>query len=194
MTEPMPAKETLPNHQNRIPLAVDIGTGLLFFVIAKLSDLTTAALVGAAVGLGLVVLQRFIKTDILGGMVLFGVMMLLISGGFSWFVQDDMLIKMKSTIIGLIGAAFFLGDGLLGGRWIGKALMRYLPYDDIAPKRLAIGIGLSGIVMALLNWVVVRIASTDVWLLYTTFFDTGIAMALAMLAIHWARRRPPLIG
>jgi intracellular septation protein A len=194
MTEPMPAKETLPNHQNRIPLAVDIGTGLLFFVIAKLSDLTTAALVGAAVGLGLVVLQRFIKTDILGGMVLFGVMMLLISGGFSWFVQDDMLIKMKSTIIGLIGAAFFLGDGLLGGRWIGKGLMRYLPYDDIAPKRLAIGIGLSGIVMALLNWVVVRIASTDVWLLYTTFFDTVIAMALAMLAVHWARRRPPLIG
>jgi intracellular septation protein A len=181
--------------QNRIPLAVDISTGLLFFVVAKLTDLTTAALVGAAVGLGLVVLQRFIKTDILGGMVLFGVVMLLISGGFAWVVQDDTLIKMKSTIIGLIGAVFFLSDGLLGGRWIGKGLARYMPYSDIVPARLAIGVGLAGVIMALLNWLVVRIASTDIWLLYTSFFDTFISMALILIALQWARRRPlPFIG
>lgn len=181
--------------QNRVPLAVDISTGLLFFAVAKLTDITTAALVGAAVGLGLVVLQRFIKIDILGGMVLFGVAILLISGGFAWFIQDETIIKMKSTIIGLIAAACFLTDGALGGRWLGKGLTRYIPYNDIVPARLAIGMGVSGVTMALLNWLVVRIASTDIWLLYTTFLDTFVSMALILAALQWARRRPlPFVG
>jgi intracellular septation protein A len=173
--------------KNRIPLAVDIATGLLFFVVAKLTGLTTAALVGAAVGLGLVVLQRFIKTDILGGMVMFGVVMLLISGGFAWLVEDDTIIKMKSTILGLIAASIFLSDGLLGGKWIGKGLGRYLPYTDIIPSRLAIAMGVVGLIMAGLNWIVVKVASTDVWLFYTTFVDIFIVVSLFFIALKWAR-------
>ncbi len=177
-------------NKNRVPIAVDVATGLLFFAVAKLTDLTTAALVGAAVGLGLVVLQRFIKTDILGGMVLFGVVMLLISGGFAWFVQDDTIIKMKSTILGLIAATILLTDGLLGGKWLGKAAERYMPYNDIRPARMSTGMGLVGLVMATLNWLVVRVASTDVWLVYTSFVDTFVSMALILVALQWARGRP----
>ncbi len=173
--------------KNRVPLAVDIATGLLFFIVAKLAGLTTAALVGAAVGLGLVILQRFIKTDILGGMVMFGVIMLLISGGFAWLVEDDTIIKMKSTILGLIAAAIFLVDGLFGGRWVGKGLSRYMPYKDIIPARMAIGMGTAGAILAGLNWIVVKVASTDVWLFYSTFLDIFIAVALTLLALKWAR-------
>jgi intracellular septation protein A len=173
--------------KNRVPLAIDIGTGLLFFVVAKLAGLTTAALVGAAVGLGLVVLQRFIKTDILGGMVLFGVVMLLLSGGFAWLVEDDTIIKMKSTILGLVAAAIFLTDGLSGGKWVGKGLSRYMPYPDIMPSRLAIGVGVVGAIVAILNWIVVTIASTDIWLFYSTFIDIFITITLFMVAIKWAR-------
>lgn len=176
--------------KNRIPLAVDIATGLLFFVVAKFAGLTTAALVGAAVGLGLVVLQRFIKTDILGGMVMFGVVMLLISGGFAWLVEDDTIIKMKSTILGLIAASIFLADGLLGGKWVGKGLGRYLPYTDVIHSRLAIGMGIVGIIMAGLNWIVVKLASTDVWLFYTTFVDIFIVISLFFVALKWARGKP----
>jgi intracellular septation protein A len=183
------ASDTSKFKQNRVPIAVDIATGLLFFAVAKLTDLTTAALVGAAVGLGLVVLQRFIKTDILGGMVLFGVVMLLLSGGFAWFVQDDTIIKMKSTILGLIAATIFLTDGLLGGKWIGKGMDRYMPYTDIIPARMSTGMGLVGVVMAALNWIVVRVASTDIWLIYTSFIDTFISMALILIALQWARGR-----
>ena len=38
--------------RNRIPIGVDIALGLLFFMVAKLTDLTTAALVGAGRGSG----------------------------------------------------------------------------------------------------------------------------------------------
>jgi intracellular septation protein A len=173
--------------KNRIPLAVDVATGLLFFAVAKFAGLTTAALVGAAVGLGLVVLQRFIKTDILGGMVMFGVVMLLISGGFAWLVEDDTIIKMKSTILGLIAASIFLTDGMVGGKWLGKGLGRYLPYTDVNPARLAISMGIVGIIMAGLNWIVVKVASTDVWLFYTTFLDIFIVVSLFFVALKWAR-------
>ena len=40
---------------------IDIATGLLFFAVAKLTDLKTAALVGAAVGLAIVVERRILK-------------------------------------------------------------------------------------------------------------------------------------
>ncbi len=175
---------------NRVPIAVDITTGLLFFVVAKLTNLQTAALVGAGVGLALVIAQRFIKTDILGGMVMFGIVMLLLSAGFAWWFEDDEIIKMRSTIIGLIGAAAFLTDGALGGRWLGQGMSRYIAYVDIKPARLSIAIGVSGLIMAGLNLVVVRLFSTDIWLFYTTFLDTFISIALVIYGIQWARRGP----
>ena len=56
------------------------------------------------------------------------------------------MVKMRSTIVGLISAALFLGDGLLGGNRLGRGMARYLPYNDIDPGRLALGVGLLGLV------------------------------------------------
>lgn len=178
--------------RNRVPIAVDIGLGLLFYAVAKLTDLTTAALVGAVVGIGLVVLQRFIKTDIIGGLALFGVVMLLISAGLALAFQDDMAVKMRTTIVGLISAAFFLSDGffLKGGR-LGKGLMRYLPFSDIDPARLAIGMGAVGLIMAALNYGVAKVASTDFWLFYTTFLDFVLVMVLVIGVFKYARTGTP---
>lgn len=174
--------------RNKVPLLVDIATGLLFFIVAKLTDLKTAALVGACVGIALLVAQRFVKVDLVGGLALFGIVMLLISAGFAIAFDDDELIKQRSTIVGLIGAAFFLGDGLLlKGRRLGHGLNRYLAYTDVDERRLAIGMGLVGIVLALANWVVVKLVSTDVWLFYTTFADIPLSIFLVLAAIRWAR-------
>lgn len=174
--------------RNRVPLAIDIGLGLLFYVVAKYTDLSTAALIGAAAGLGLVVLQRFVRTDIIGGLALFGIVMLLISAGLAIVFRDDDAIKMRTTIVGLISAAFFLGDGLvLRGKRLGAGVARYLPYSDVDPRRLAIGMGVMGLVMAALNWGIARVASTDVWLFYHSFGDIALGAALVVAVIHHAR-------
>jgi intracellular septation protein A len=176
-----------------VPIIVDLATGLLFFLVAKLTDLKTAALVGAAVGLGLVVAQRFVRVDLIGGLALFGVFMLLISAGFAIMFDDEEVIKQRSTVVGLIGAACFLFDGLvLKGRRLGAGLNRYLAYTDIDNRRLAIGLGLSGLVMAGGNWAVAKLFSTDAWLIYTTFLDIPVSMALVLWAISWARRKRTL--
>jgi intracellular septation protein A len=172
---------------NKVPITVDIALGILFFVVAKLTDLSTAAIVGAVVGLALVVAQRFVKVDLLGGLALFGVVMLLISAGLALAFQDDMAIKMRGTIVGSISAVLFLGDGLLGGNRLGKGMARYLPYTDLDTGRLAIGMGILGLIMAGLNIVVALTFSTDAWLFYTTFVDFFLVVLMIMVVMKFAR-------
>ncbi len=186
-----PAYDPDKLRRNKVPIMVDIATGILFFIVAKLTDLRTAALIGAGLGIALIIAQRFVKVDLIGGLALFGVVMLLISAGFAILFEDDELIKQRSTIVGLIGAACFLFDGLiLKGRRLGHGMNRYLAYSDIDEQRLAIGMGLTGAVMALANYLVVRLVSTDVWLFYTTFGDIPLSIGLVLLAIKWARSGP----
>ncbi len=173
---------------NRLPFAIDIITGLLFYVIAKMTDLQTAAMVGVAVGFALVAFQYFTKIDVTGGLALFGIVMLSISAGLAWYLADEEWVKLRGTITGLIGAAFFITDGLRGGHYVGRGLARYMPYSDIDPGRMAFGMGLVGLIMAALNYAVAKIASTDMWLFYKTFVDFFIVAALAMVAIRFARK------
>ena len=174
---------------NRYAIGVDIALGLLFFIVAKASDLRTAALVGAVAGLALIVVQRFVKVDIIGGMALFGVFMLLVSAGFAILFEDEEIIKQRSTIVGLIGATLFLLDGALGGKRLGRGISRYIAYTDLDERRLAIAMGLTGLVMAATNWLVVKIFSTAVWLFYTTFVDIFFSIGMVLFGVQWARRK-----
>jgi intracellular septation protein A len=173
--------------ENRIPFAVDVVTGLLFYVVAKLTDLQTAAMVGVVVGFGLIAFQKATKIDVTGGLALFGIVMLCISGGLAYWLADDEWIKLRGTITGLIAASFFLLDGLRGGPYIGKGLARYMPYSDIDAGRFAIGMGSVGLVMAGLNFAAAKLLTTDSWLFYTTFVDTFIVIGLVFYVLKFAR-------
>ena len=175
---------------NRVPIMVDVALGLVFFVLAKLTDLQTAAIAGAVIGLALLALQRFVKEDLLGGLALFGVFLLLVSAGLAIAFDSDMAIKQRGTIVGTISALLFLGDGLLGGNRLGKGMARYLPYNDIDPARLAVGMGVLGIVSATVNYLVARFASTNIWLFYTTFADFLLIALLMIAVLRFARHRP----
>ncbi len=173
--------------RNKIPLSVDIGLGLLFFVVAKLTDLTTAALVGAGVGVALLVAQRLTKVDLLGGLALFGIALLLLSAGLALAFDSDEAVKYRTTVIGLVSATLFFADGALGGRKLAVRMKRYLPYRDIDPARLGVGMGVLGLVMASANQAVAMLTSTDFWLFYSTFADFVLAMALIYFVFRYAR-------
>ena len=156
---------------NRLPFAIDIITGLLFYFVAKFTDLQTAAIVGVVVGFGLVLFQRITKIDVTGGLALFGILMLCISAGLAVWLNDDEWIKLRGTITGLIAASFFIIDGARGGPYIGKGLARYMPYSDIHAGRFAIVMGVIGLIMAALNYGAAKLLTTDNWLFYKTFID-----------------------
>jgi intracellular septation protein A len=168
-------------------IAADIAIALLFFVVAKFTDLRTAALVAAGAGLSLVVIQRFVKVDLLGGLAMFGIVMTLLGGCFAILFEDDRMIQLRSTVLGGIAALLFLTDGLLGGRYLGKRMMLYMPSQALDPRRLAIGFGLSGLALAVLNYLVVEFGTKEQWLVYTTFLDTPVAFVGLLAALRLAR-------
>lgn len=173
--------------RNWIPLAVDILLGLLFYVAAKLTDLTTAALIGTAAGLALLAIQRLTKIDLLGGLAMFGIVLLLLSAILAIAFQSDEAVKYRSSVIGLVSAALFFLDGMAGGNRLSVRLMHYLPYRGMDAARLGIGIGLMGAIMAGLNFLVAQHASTDIWLFYSTFADFAVAMTLIFFVFRYAQ-------
>jgi intracellular septation protein A len=184
-------RQTEQWNRNKYSIYVDIALGLLFFVVAKFTNLTTAALVGAGAGLAIVVIQRFVRVDLLGGLAMFGIFMLLVSAGFSLVFDDENMVKMKGTILGLFVAALMLSDALgNGGRYFGVRMQRYI-LQPIDPARFTLGLGCLGLFMAVLNWVVAKVASTDTWLFYTTFVDIVISVALFFVVLKFARRDEP---
>lgn len=179
--------------RNRVPIAVDIAMGLIFFVVAKLTDLPTAALVAAGLGILLIVADRFVSADLIGGMALFGIVMALLSAGLAIAFQDDLAVKLRGVILGGIAAICFFSDGLLlKGRRLGRGMMRYIPYRDIEPKRLALGMGMLGLVMVGVNLAAAFLLSTDAWLFYTTFGDFVLIVILMQFVFRYARALPLL--
>ena len=177
--------------RNKYSIYADMALGALFFLVGKFTeDLALAAIIGAAAGLALVVVQRFVKVDLLGGFAVFGTIMLLISAGFSLALQDDYWVQMKSTVLGIFTASLFMIDGVVRqGAYFGARIERYMPMP-LHHGRIAIGISLTGLVMAYGNYFVAENFSEDFWLTYTTFLDIPVSMAMFYAVLYWARKKP----
>ena len=175
---------------NRPSLIIDIALGLLFFAVSKVTgNLTTAALVGAVAGLTVVLAQRFVKLDLLGGLAMFGVFTLLLSAGFSLWFQDERMVQLKGSILGVLVAGLIFGDGLFNrGRYFGARLSRYLIGMTVDARLLSLGIAVLGLIMARLNLMAMHWLSKDAWLTYTTFVDAPLAMVLGLLVFRFAKK------
>jgi intracellular septation protein A len=181
------AREAAQWQRNKPSLFVDIGLGLLFFGVAKLTDLTTAALVGAAAGLLLVLIQRFVRVDLLGGLAMFGVVMLLASAAFSLIFANEFAVKMKATVLGIAVATLMLTDAFVNrGGYFGPRMGRYLP-DPVDHRRLALGMGVMALALAFINYGIAIAVPTSVWLYYTTFGDFILAMIGFFGVLRFAR-------
>ena len=177
--------------RNKYSIYADMALGALFFLVGKFTeDLALAAIIGAAAGLALVVVQRFVKVDLLGGFAVFGTIMLLISAGFSLALQDDYWVQMKSTVLGIFTASLFMIDGVVRqGAYFGARIERYMPMP-LHHGRIATGISLTGLAMAYGNYLVAENFSEDFWLTYTTFLDIPVSMAMFYAVVYWARKKP----
>ena len=189
MKEAVPEAGESKWEQNKYSIYADLGLGALFFIVSKVTgDLVLAAIVGGVTGLGLIVLQRFVKVDLLGGFAVFGTIMLGISTAFSLVLQDNYWVQMKGTALGLFTATLFMADGLLRqGAYFGARFERYMP-GSLHHNRLAIGMSLMSILTAGGNYFVAENFSEDFWLMYTTFLDFPIFMLSFLVILRWARK------
>ncbi len=101
-------------------------------------------------------------------------------GGLTLWLQDDTFIKLKPTIVQALMSATLLG-GLLFGRALLKPVMgKTWPMDEEGWRRLTFRFGIFFAAMAVLNEIVWRTQSTDLWVTFKVFGLAGLTFAFGM--------------
>lgn len=166
---------------------VDYGGLALFLVgyIVHHRDLVLATwwlVAGSAIGLivGLVVEKRLATMPLLAGGAA------LIFGGLTLAFHDSRFLKVKPTIINLAFAAFLLGGTLLKRNPLKHLIGEALHMTDEGWRKLTLRYGLYFLFVALLNEVVWRTQSNDIWV---AFRFPG----LQILALLFSFSQVPLI-
>lgn len=143
-------------------LAVYAGVGLM--------PATAALLAATAVGLGLSLffLRRLPLMPLVTAAVV-GVF-----GGLTLWLQDETFIKMKPTIINVLFAVLLLGGLAARRNLLRMVLGTALALTETGWRQLTLRCGLFFAAMAVLNEVVWRTQSTDVWVAFKVFGLIGL--------------------
>jgi len=161
-------------------LLVDIGMGVFFFFFAREFGLLAAALTGAAITVVLYIIERFVKVSLLGGFATFGVIMALISAGLAYTFQDDLFIKLRGSIMAVIGMSAFLFDGIvLKGDYLGKRMAKYMSFAVAASTLIIMGI----------DTPLAFLLTTEQWIWYNSFLDSLISMPIVIGMLYLAREK-----
>ncbi len=104
----------------------------------------------------------------------------LVFGGLGIYLQDEIFIKMKPTIVNML-----FGGLLLGGLLFGKSLLGYVfnaafQLDDEGWRKLTLRWGLFFLVLAVLNEVVWRNFSVDFWVNFKVWGTMPITILFTM--------------
>ena len=149
-------------------LLIDIGPLAIFFVFYTRGDLKTAIL-PFMIATIIAVLFSYIIEKKIPIMPTVGAVIILIFGGLTIYFDNEIFFKMKPTIINLLFAGI-----LYGGIILNKLLLRYLLGAalklqdegwDILTKRW---IGFF-IALAILNEIIWRTQTTDIWVSFKVF-------------------------
>ena len=155
---------------------VDFGPLVLFFIAYRLFDLyaATATIMAAAVAalvLGYVFDRKLHPVPLVTAIIV------VIFGGLTLYLNDKMFIKMKPTMIYTLLAAV-----LFGGLWFNRPFVKNifgtaLVLEDKAWRALTVRFASFFIIMAVLNELIWRNFSENVWVNYHVFG----AIALTLL-------------
>ncbi len=149
-------------------LLIDIGPLAIFFIFYTRSDLQSAILPFMIATIISVLLSYIVEKKI-PVMPTVGAIIILLFGGLTIYFDNEIFFKMKPTIINLIFAAI-----LFGGILINKPLLKYLLGGALKLKDEGWSILTKRwigffIALALLNEIVWRTQSTDLWVNFKVF-------------------------
>jgi intracellular septation protein len=164
-------------------LALDLGPLLIFFASFKAFGIfgATAAFMAAvlaALAIGYALERR------LSPMPLFTALLVVIFGGLTLYLKNDIFIKMKPTVL----YAFF-GAVLLGGLATGRLFIKYVfaqafELDEAGWKKLTLRWGIFFLALAALNEAVWRTTSTATWVSFKVW---GIIPLIFLFALAQTR-------
>jgi intracellular septation protein len=151
LAEQIPALAALGDPSRPESLGLFVATAL--FIVATLISL----------GVSLAITRRLPVMPLITGIVV------LVFGGLTLLLQNEVFIKMKPTIVNSL-----FGAVLLGGLYFGKSLLGYV-FDSVFQltsegwRKLTLRWGLFFLLLAVLNEIVWRSVSTDAWVSFKVF-------------------------
>lgn len=173
-----------------LKLVLEAGPLVVFFVgNAKFGifPATAAFMVAMVVALG----ASWAMTRKLPIMPLVGAVFVLIFGGLTLILQDELFIKLKPTIVNLLFAAILFGGLILRRPLLKPLLGAALTLDDrgwdILTRRWAIFF----VVLAILNEVVWRGFSTEFWISFKLFGIMPLTLVFGIAQMPLIKRHMP---
>ena len=160
-------------------LLIDIGPLAVFFIFYTRSGLQ-ASILPFMIATIIAVLFSYILEKKIPIMPTIGAVIVLLFGGLTIYFDNEVFFKMKPTIINLLFAAI-----LYGGILINKPLLKYLlgaalKLQDVGWRILTLRwIGFF-IALAILNEIVWRTQSTDIWVNFKVFGILPITFIFTM--------------
>ena len=165
MRSPTPAQ---PHVNPFLKLSLELGPLILFFVAnTRWGIFTATGVFMVAVVAALIAAYKLLHRVPI--MTVVSAVVVVVFGGLTLVLQNDVFIKVKPTIIYLLFCAV-----LLGGLALGKSLLALVldSVFDLTPegwRKLTWRWALFFLVLAVLNEIVWRTQTTDVWLSFKLF-------------------------
>jgi intracellular septation protein len=165
MTADKPAK---PQLNPILKLVLDIGPLVLFFAVnARFGIFTATAAFMVAVLIALAV--AYAKTRRIEVMPLVTAIIVTIFGGLTLVLHNDTFIKLKPTIIYLLFGGTLLGGLAFGKSFLGVLFDSVFDLTDEGWRKLTWRWALFFFALAILNEIVWRNFSTDIWVSFKLF-------------------------
>ena len=160
-------------------LLIDIGPLAVFFVFYSRSDLKSA-IIPFMIATIIAVLISYIMEKKIPIMPTVGALIILVFGGLTIYFDNEVFFKMKPTIINLLFALI-----LYGGVLIKKPLLKFLlgaaiKLEDEGWKILTQRWIAFFVALAILNEIVWRTQSTDIWVNFKVFGILPITFIFTM--------------
>jgi hypothetical protein len=192
-----PESRARVEHENRLQAArqagfgpavrTDLLTALVLLASAWMADAQTAALAGGAMLLLAALWPGSTRMRRFDGLAVPLAATVAASAAFDWAVVDPGLARLHDTALALLVCTLLLADALLAdGRCLGVRFHRYV-FVQTHAGHLAFGLGSAALIMAVLAWLAARAAPDVLWVIYSSYVDVAVGIALGAVAVHFAR-------
>jgi intracellular septation protein len=173
---PTPTRSLSP----MLKLALEAGPLVVFFLANQRLGIVNATAIFVAVTL-LALVIHYVLARSLPLMPLVSGAMVLIFGGLTVFLDNDVFIKLKPTIVNSL-----FGIVLLGGLWFEKSFLQHVFGSVFALnaegwRKLTFRWGLFFLLLAALNEIVWRTQSTEIWVNFKVFGIMPLTVVFALL-------------
>jgi intracellular septation protein len=184
-----------------LKLALDLGPLLLFFLANSkpaLFEPWFAAIIPEAVAHGeragifvatavfmvaivVALVVSYVMTRHLPVMPMVTAVVVVIFGGLTLFLQNETFIKLKPTIIYLLFAGTLIGGVIMGKQLLAIVFDSMFHLTDEGWRKLTIRWAAFFVCLAVLNEIVWRTQTTDIWVNFKVFVVTPLTFVFAML-------------